>query len=154
MTREAEVAAYMLADVPLMTILTGGVHTEHSAGRDGISRENPSTADAFDASGWLQPCALVVSGIMTSDGGQIRDDAIPVASNIQTLSIWLYEDAGYDNIDAALSRLFTIMQGHRFTRAYRTDFSVPFNRGVEQGLLKGASMARAALTMRHIRGQQ
>lgn len=139
-SREDDFKARMVADVAnLMLILTGGVFTSGGVGLDGISRD--SAPDAFDADGFLQPCALVKQAGNIPDG-QVVDYAAQVASANQRVEIWLYQDRGYDAIDAAAARLYTLFQGHVLTGTFEIRLANVLDRQRDEGSLSGASTAR------------
>ena len=150
MSREGDFKARMAADTTLMSILTGGVHTKAETGPEGITRDTVPTA--FDANGYLKPCALIVEGALVPDGG-VHDEEAVIASAGQRVQIFLYEDTGYTNIDAALSRLFMLFFGHRFTDSFPVEYAgAPVTRARDEGALTGASLARQDWIARSIQG--
>lgn len=139
MAREDQFAARMTGDATLMDILTGGVFTSGAVGLDGITRE--TVAAAFDASGWLKPCALVKQrgNVPTFD---VVDYDAQVTSARQIVEIWLYEDKGYTNIDAAAARLYTLFQGHVLDDTFEIRLAFDLDRQRDTGALAGASLRR------------
>jgi len=88
------------ADTTLMALLTGGVHTTE------ISRQDTSTA--FDANAELKPCALVRVSTDTPTG--------PYDTSTRTaVEIYFYQRAGYSTIDAALARVFALLNRVKLT---------------------------------------
>lgn len=83
------------ADTTLMALLTGGVHAAIE-----ISRQDTPTA--FDANAELKPCALVRIPTDTPTG--------PYDTSTRTaVEIYFYQRAGYSTIDAALARVFALL---------------------------------------------
>lgn len=140
MAREDEVAAILEADVTLMAILTGGVYTSGELGPLGITRD--TAEGAFDADGWLQPCALVKEAptVSTSD---VTDYEAQVQSARQRVEIWLYQDQGsYAALDSARARIYTLLQGYVFDDSFELSLAQEWTRQRDPGALSGASMAR------------
>lgn len=141
MAHEDEIAALLEADATLLAILTGGVYTAGTVGLDGITRE--SAPDAFDASGWLLPCALVKQrgNVPTSD---VRDYDAQVTSATQVVEVWLYSDQGdgYTAIDQAKDRIYTLLQGEMLSDSFEVTLTNVIDRQRDTGALNGSSMAR------------
>lgn len=137
MSLEAEFKTAMEADATLMAILTGGVYTSSEAGRDGITRTD--TPDAFDT--YLLPCALVKQRGLIPDG-VVSDTIEQLASTVQVVEIWLYEDSGYANIDLALAQLFITFFGNQLNGSFELTLINTIDRETDSGQLNGASMAR------------
>lgn len=149
MTREADFATRMGADATLTAILTGGIYQAGNLGFEGISRTN--TPAAFDANGFLLPCALV------KERGEIpdriaQDQIAQRASTAQVVEIWLYQDRQYASIDAALSRLFVLFYGHQFSDSLPLDWINTINREQDEGALQGSSLARQDWIVYSIKG--
>lgn len=118
MSRESEVATYLRADVPLMAILLGGIYEDGVIGVDGIRRGTGSpTADAFDESGFLRPCALVRQRGEVPFGG-LSDQKSKHASTSQVVEVYFYEDRGHTAIDLARQRTYELLQSHRLTATW------------------------------------
>lgn len=150
MSREDDFKTRMEADATLMAILTGGVYTKAETGREGITRD--TTPDAFDGDGYLLPCALVRQRGLTPDGVLLDEMAVQ-ASTAQVVEIYLYEDSGYSNIDAALARLFVLFFGHQFSDSFPLEWAgTPVTRGKDEGALIGASLARQDWVVYDIQG--
>jgi len=137
MSRETDFETVMEADATLMAILTGGVYTVDAVGRDGISRD--TVPGAFDASGFLKPCALVKQRGLVPDG-QVVD--LSIASATQVIEIYLYQDSGFSSIDSALARLFTLFNQYQFSNTWPIEWINTLDRQQDGGALKGASLAR------------
>lgn len=138
MAIEEDFATRMEADATLMAILTGGVYTAGAVGLEGITRE--ATPSAFSG-GYLRPAALVRQrgNVPTFD---VVDYIQQVTSASQIVEIYLYEDRGYTNIDAALARLYTLFQGHIMADTFEIRLANVIDRQRDQGSLAGASLAR------------
>jgi hypothetical protein len=137
--REDDFAARMEADTTLMAILTGKVWASGEVGLEGITRDAAPTA--FDASGWLKPCALVRQrgNVPTFD---VVDYDAQVTSARQIVEIWLYQDSGYAAIDAAMARLYTLFQGHIMAGTFEIRLANDVDRQRDTGALAGASLRR------------
>lgn len=137
MSRETDFKTVMQADATLMSVLTGGVYTVDTIGRDGISRDTAPAA--FDSDGYLKPCALV------KQRGQVPDNQVvdkSIASASQVVEIWLYQDSGYTAIDSAVSRIFLLFNWHQFSNSFPLEWAGTINRERDSGSLNGASLAR------------
>ncbi len=87
-------------DVALMGILTGGVYD-----RGEISRQD--SPGAFNAVGEILPCCLITLSARTPNTSDI-----PGASD-QYLTIYFYQQVGYSSIDAAMDRVFELLDHQR-----------------------------------------
>ncbi len=92
----SELKTLLENDVVLMGILAGGVYD-----RGEISRVN--TPNAFNAVGEILPCCLITLSARTPN---LSD--IPGASD-QYLTIYFYQQSGYSSIDAAMDRVFELL---------------------------------------------
>lgn len=149
MSREANFKTRMDADATLLAILTGGVYAAGSLGLLGITRE--TTPSAFDSNGYLKPCALVRQRPLIPDL-QVVDFTAQVASAAQVTEIYVYEDSGYTNIDSALSRLYTLFYGYKFSDSFPVEWLGTLDRERDQGALNGASMARMEFLVPNVIG--
>ncbi len=138
-SREADFATRMAADATLMAILTGGVYKAETVGVEGITRE--SAAAAFDASGYLRPCALVRQRGLIPDGNVI-DPMAQVTSATRVVEVWLYQDRNYDQIDLALARIRALFQGYQFSDSFEVFWINTIDRQRDTGALANASLAR------------
>jgi hypothetical protein len=122
MTREAEMKALLIADAPLMAILTGGIFTEQELGVEGIRRggdnttENPSK-NAFDAEGRIKPTLLIREGNVVPYGDLRSGDGEFIAVS-QTLMLYFMEFRGHDQIDLARDRVKVVLKEKRLGRSY------------------------------------
>lgn len=135
MTLESNFQTIMEADITLMNILTGGVYTLPELGRDGVTRE--TIPDAYDDTGWLQPTAVIAARALIPD---YRIVDYGIVSTAQVVEIWLYEDTGFTNVDAAAARLFTLFQDYQFE--FPLAFAGTYGRFNDEAILSGASVLR------------
>jgi hypothetical protein len=136
--RESDFANRMEADATLTAILTGGVYEAGEVGLEGITRE---TTPAAFSGGYLLPCSLVRQRDLVPDG--IVEDDIEQDTSVRiVVEVWLYEDRGYTNIDAAINRLFTLFQGWQPSDAFPVKLINQIDRQRDPGALAGASLAR------------
>lgn len=140
MAYEDDVNTLLEADATLVAILTGGIYKSGELGPLGITRG--TTSAAFDANGYLLPCALVKerAQVATAD---VSDYGAQVNSARQVIEIWLYQEQGsYAALDSARARLRVLLQGYVFSGAFEANLTQQFTRLREPGALAGASMAR------------
>ncbi len=149
MSRESQFETVMEADATLMAILTGGVWTKEATGVEGVGRE--TTPSAFDANGYVRPTALVRQRDTVPDNA-VRDLMAQKVSTSVVVEIYLYEDRGYTNIDAAMSRLFTLFEGYQFSDSFEVQWVNTVDRIRDMGALKGASLARMDWQVSSVRG--
>ena len=90
-------------DATLMATLTGGLHTKAE-----ISRQDTPTA--FDANDEILPCALLHFGTQTPVG------PYPHGSQLY-FALMFYERSGYDNIETARARAYTLLHRQKVTPA-------------------------------------
>jgi hypothetical protein len=118
MSRETEVKAILQADVPLMALLTGGIYTAEEVGVEGFRREEGTpTEDAFDADGYLLPCAMIREGSI-APYGNLRDAQGGFLAVSQAVMIYYYQFRGHDVISQARDRVLDILEGTRLGRSY------------------------------------
>lgn len=105
MTFISTVQTFLADDAVLMALLVGGLYTVEQSGRSGISRS--STPDAYDAAGFLQPCAVLRAGNVKRVS-PIRDHRNGAA---QVLEIYLYDDgdSGFGAILTARDRIIALL---------------------------------------------
>lgn len=140
----------MIGSTTLMAILTGGVHVSGTVGPLGITRE--TTPSAFDANGWLKPCALVkqAGNIPTFD---VQDHDSQLVSARQRVEIWLYQDRGYTAIDAAYALIYALFQGKPVGDTFEAVLVNDIDRQRDMGALAGASMRRLDFQLDSIIGE-
>lgn len=96
-TLKAAVKAYLQADTPLMSILTGGIYDADDFGRDGFNRDN--APNSFDATtDYLLPTAVLKWTPNYPYGPHYNGQR-------RFLEIYLYEHDGYLNIDLTIAQL-------------------------------------------------
>jgi len=139
MAREDDFKALMIADVPLMAVLTGGVFTAGSVGRDGITRK--SAPGAYDTDGFLKPCAMVSERGDIPDG-QMSDEVEQADSTVQIVEIYFYQDSGYAATSAARARTRVVLRGKSLSNSFPLQIVNVLTRMRDDGALKGASMER------------
>lgn len=147
MSREADLAGVLSADSTLTGILTGGIYQAGLVGLEGINRK--STPGAFTVGGALQPCALVKQRGNVVDY-LLSDEAAQLASATQVVEVWLYEDRTYTAIQAAMNRIYALLQGRLFTNAFPLELGLIVDRQRDVGALANASLARMDWTVRSI----
>lgn len=142
MAYEDEIVTRLRADATLMATLTGGVWSSAEIGPDGIRRgTNSPTKTAFDANGYLKPCALVRQRGNVPDG-MVRDDVAQVLTATQVVEVYFYQDRGFGAIDQATARVRALLQGHQLTGAFPLQLANVVDRLRDEGALQGASLAR------------
>jgi hypothetical protein len=115
MSRESEVAAYLRLDATLMAILTGGIYEYMEIMPEGIRRGADSpTVSAFDANGYLKPCALVKEASLVPYGN-LYDEVEKITSTSQRVEIFFYQDRGYSAIQTAKERTYQLLTACPFT---------------------------------------
>jgi hypothetical protein len=139
MSREDEFYDVMSNDAALTAILLGGIYQASQLGEDGITRKETPTA--FDADGWLLPCALIVERSRVPSN-EIMDYEDQEYSTNQVVEVWLYQDAGFTAIDAAIARLLTLFLGRRLGGSWELYPSNIIDRQRDQGALKGRSLGK------------
>ncbi len=149
MATEDTIAAKLNTDATLLAILTGGVYARGALGREGLTRETATAA--FDANGYLEPCAVVAQRALVPDGN-VQDQMSQQASASQVVEIYLYEDTGYDNIDAAMDRIYALLQGYQLSGAFPLEWTNTVDRQRDRGALDGASLARMDWAIYQVRG--
>lgn len=141
MSFEAEVAAILDADATLDALLTGGIYTSSAVGPLGITRD--TVPAAFDADGYLKPCALVRQRDRVPVGDVLDYDA-KLESARQVVEVWLYDDQGngYATLDSAAARIRTLLMGEQLTGSFELRLVLWMDRRRDEGALAGAAMER------------
>lgn len=141
MSYESEIAAILDADGTLDALLTGGIYVSATVGPLGITRE--TVEDAFDANGYLLPCALVKQRDRVPTGDVLDFDA-QIESMRQIVEVWLYADssAGYSTLDTAALRVRTLLMGDTLTASFELRLALWLDRQRDNGALNGAAMER------------
>lgn len=102
MSVRSEIRDLLAADATLVAILTGGVYAAIEMKRTG------ETEAAFDANGEIKPCGLVKTATEITDGPTQNSGRI-------FIDIYLYQFSGFDSIDAAKERIFTLLHRLRIS---------------------------------------
>lgn len=122
MSAEDDVKTVLAADTgtgKFATIMTGGIYTFESTGELGVTRDNTTTAAAFDTlTGRIKPCCVVKARLRQPDNGPREPGS---ASYRQVVEVWIYDDAArdYDVIDAAQLRAFALLDEQAIGTAKR-----------------------------------
>jgi hypothetical protein len=138
---------FLAADSALMATLTGGLYPETAGaarGQTEVSRD--AMPAAFDQSGDVKPCGLVVEDGTVPDG----------LGALTTFRVLLYQQYGRDRIAAAAERIFDLLDGRRFDVAqgfiYEIRFAGHGPSTTRDGALRDASLGwtrwQAARTLR------
>lgn len=149
MALEDSVVTLLETDATLMAILTGGVWSSGKVGSLGITRE--AAPGAFGTGGWLKPTALVRQRALVPDGA-VRDGMAQQLSTVQIVEVWLYEDAGFANIDAARARIYALLEGVSVSGSFPLELVNLIDRERDAGALSGASLARMDFAVYSIMG--
>jgi hypothetical protein len=108
--------AVLDADSTFKALLTGGFYVQRNLGENGISRAG--TPGAYDAvSGFLKPCAVVRGRAIVPFGG-IRDVATQYQTVSQIIELWLYDSAGWDVIEQAAQRAYSLLHEQRIVEGF------------------------------------
>lgn len=148
MAIEDTITTRLSTDATLIAILTGGIYARGALGREGLTRE--TKAAAFDSNGYLKPTAVVAQRALVPDGN-VQDQISQQASAAQIVEIYLYEDKGYTNIDAAMNRIYVLLQGYQFADIFPLEWANTVDRQRDTGALDGASMARIDFAVYQVR---
>jgi len=100
----AAVLTRLQADSALMALLSGGLYDGQTVGE--ISRV--TTPAAFDANGELKPCGLLALS------SEVAAGPLPTSSRLGVTLYW-YQRAGADVIDAARLRAYALLHRQRLT---------------------------------------
>ena len=116
MSLSDDIKTALLADAPLVALLTGGIHNDVEE----ISRQN--TPSAFDANGELKPCALIKF-----------NTELPLRSGYKRavndpFTIYFYQRAGYDVIEPAMNLAFDDLNEKKIgTGVWSIEFDIAVN---------------------------
>ena len=140
MSRENDFYGVLNGDATLLTTLTGGIYKVESIGISGISRDVAPAA--YDADGFLLPCALIRERSFVPDG-VLRDTMAKQLTARQVVEVYLYEDRTYTAIDTAKARVIALLMGYQFADSFELELAniVPRLRDPE-GPVTNASMER------------
>jgi hypothetical protein len=113
------VKAILEADTSLNAILTGGIYDFEETDRRGITFQN--TPAAFNGP-LINPCAIIHAR-RELPLSSIKDEAAQVTAVSQAIEIWIYQEAGYDAIELAMQRIYTLLQDKNFTGLGRMQYA-------------------------------
>lgn len=105
------------ANVPVTTILTGGIYTVNDLGYKGLSRHNPACASAFNATGDLVPCA-VIKGLGEKPTHELNDQTTKFATVREMVQIFLYTHGvagGFATLKTASDAIYNAIHETRAT---------------------------------------
>lgn len=148
MSLEEDIRAYLAADAELTDLLPGGIYTWGGLGRAGLTRAN--LAAAFNAGGYLRPCAVIRQREERPDG-RLADEESGTTSTEQQVEISLYEDITFSALDAAVERVYALLHGHSLAGALPAAWAATADRLREKGALKGAANIRMTFVVRRVR---
>jgi hypothetical protein len=114
MRREEEVAEYLRGDPLLGTLLPGGIYADADLGDEGIT-DAVTTPDVWSG-GTLRATAIVRERAEVPTL-QLVDVKRQVADSNQVVEIWLYAPSAAA-LDSVRQRVYALMQGHVFARAW------------------------------------
>ncbi len=130
MSINAAIQSLLLADSTLMAVLTGGVYDTGE-----ITRQ--LAPGAFDANGEIKPCVLIKSGNEISLESKIQAVQTP-------LMLYLYQRSGYTAIDAALARIYSLLNQRHIgaSGVWEVQFNTENTRLSDEGLKCSLAMQR------------
>ncbi len=136
-TTSQNIQSALTGSSALTTILTGGIYTFEDTGRMGITFRN--VPSAFDGA-LLKPCAMVKARnkFYTSD---LRDEASQLATFIQAIEVWLYQEGGDDIIEQAAHLVYNVLHDTKPYQGVRTIISAAPQGGQDESM-NGASFIR------------
>lgn len=105
------------ANAPVTTILTGGIYTVNNLGYKGLSRHNPVCATAFNATGDLNPCA-VIKGLGEKNSYDLNDQTTKFATVREMVQIFLYVHGaagGFTTLKSASNAIYNAIHEIRAT---------------------------------------
>jgi hypothetical protein len=109
-----QVVTLLTNDATLAALLTGKIWFFGDLGRKGINRE--ITPEVFDTEGILKPLCLVMpmDEHPTFEGVDMPSGMMTTETPVIT---WVLQDgaSGYDTIEAAYNRMYTLLHGYRLT---------------------------------------
>ena len=100
MSLSDDIKMALLADAPLVALLTGGIFNDVEE----ISRQN--TPGAFDSNQELKPCALIKIGTELKSGPYSRSVRTPII-------IYFYQRDNYDVIEPAMEKAYDDLNDKR-----------------------------------------
>jgi len=122
MSAESIITATLQADATLSALLPGGIYADRalvdSVGENGINRRD--TPDAFDANGYLRPCARVRGRgqFPYPIGRPLTDPTAQWSAAREMVEVHLYQAYGWDAITAARERVYALLHGNHGAGTY------------------------------------
>ena len=120
MSLSDDIKAALVADAPLVALLTGGIFNDVEE----INRQ--LTPGAFDSNKEIKPCALIKLGTESKRGPYERSVQSPV-------TIYFYQRSGYNVIEQAMEKAYDLLNDKRIGSGVWQviyDISVPQQRDV------------------------
>lgn len=146
---EEAIRDFLLDDLILTSILTGGIITFNDTGRNGIGTQ--STPTLYDGI-FLKPCAMVKLRSISA-----RNDLRDVGENVQAASgvieIWFYDDGdnGYEDIIDAQSIVYSILPRQYIIGAGRLRWTNDIQ-NIRDNTLDNAAVVRSDYRLVNIKG--
>lgn len=142
MSRESEIAQLMRDDATLSALLPGGVWTSEQVGIEGIRRgEDSPTSSAFDESGYLLTCALVVQSDLNSLG-DVRSIKDRITATSQRVRVFFYEMRTHNEIDLAKQRTYEVLEGVRLSDSYQIAWDMETEPFYDMGPVSNSTVVR------------
>lgn len=117
-TRESEIVTYLRLDATLTALATGGIYAFGDLPESGIT--DSAYASTVWTGGVFNSCAIVRERLGIPQH-RITDEAAQIVDMAQIVEIYAYgltQDAAH----AMLDRIYTLTQGHQFTKAWAARF--------------------------------
>lgn len=117
MSYESAIHVKLTADITLMALLTGGMYYSENMKQIGITRT--SVPSAFDSSGFIKPCGVVI-GRNVIPIQPIKTPASGYRIVQQSIEVYLYNDAdaGYSTLKTAKDRVVTLLDMKTVTNSF------------------------------------
>lgn len=118
MSRESEVVAYLRADTDLAALVPGGVYADADLAVSGITdpTDTPDVwADGFQTTVVVRQRAAVPTGEMND----LKTQETVIS---QVVEVWVYALEA-DAIEGVMDAIYGLIQGHRFTGAWRANWA-------------------------------
>lgn len=148
-TRADQVRDILVSTSAISSLLTGGIYTIRLTNFTGISRD--TTPQAFDANGYLKPCAFVGEGdvtvepqVMMEMGADSGDIAFCLS---RPIIIYVYTNRDYATLDDVCTKIVRRLVGYTLSGAYPLELVQMGLRELEQ-ILGIANSSRATIIFR------
>lgn len=115
----ALITARLAGDMPLSTLLTGGIYNYEALPRNGIKAK----AQAWN-NGLMKPCCVVKPRPQVPFG-DIKDALTQFTTSRQVVELWLYNDgdAGYTTLRSTQAMILTLLHLRRVAGAFQLRFA-------------------------------